>query len=147
MQQIIAASPTADPPALRMPLCFTAEGKGLEPSTPCGATDFESVSSPFGYPPDMVLCTLSAAPRQVRRSTSQTASGFHHLEHCFLDGHERAPSVQTLGSASELCHFDGGCERRIAQRGIGRHEQQQIQLKALPWLQREAAATLDTRDL
>lgn len=33
-------------------LAFTkAEGKGLEPSTPCGATDFESVSSPFGYPP------------------------------------------------------------------------------------------------
>jgi len=29
-----------------------AEGKGLEPSTPCGATDFESVSSPFGYPPE-----------------------------------------------------------------------------------------------
>src|SRR5437868_6726263 len=31
-----------------------AEGKGLEPSTPCGATDFESVSSPFGYPPGSV---------------------------------------------------------------------------------------------
>ena len=37
---------------------FQAEGKGLEPSTPCGATDFESVSSPFGYPPEDVS-TLS----------------------------------------------------------------------------------------
>jgi hypothetical protein len=28
-----------------------AEGTGLEPATPCGASDFESDSSPFGYPP------------------------------------------------------------------------------------------------
>ena len=28
-----------------------AEGTGLEPATPCGASDFESDSSLFGYPP------------------------------------------------------------------------------------------------
>jgi hypothetical protein len=32
-----------------------AEGTGLEPATPCGASDFESDSSPFGYPPDAML--------------------------------------------------------------------------------------------
>src|SRR5437764_15220767 len=30
---------------------LAAEGTGLEPATPCGASDFESDSSPFGYPP------------------------------------------------------------------------------------------------
>jgi hypothetical protein len=37
--------------AARIATSTLAEGKGLEPSTGYPATDFESVSSPFGYPP------------------------------------------------------------------------------------------------
>ncbi len=38
-------------PALKNIEKNRAEGKGLEPSTGCPASDFESDSSPFGYPP------------------------------------------------------------------------------------------------
>lgn len=33
----------------------TAEGTGVEPATPCGASDFESDRSPFAYPPRVYL--------------------------------------------------------------------------------------------
>ncbi len=62
----------------------TAEGTGLEPATPCGASDFESDSSPFGYPPKVILAQgLTAAradhmSRRVSRNHGCTATAALH---------------------------------------------------------------------
>src|SRR3954470_858971 len=51
-----------------------AEGTGLEPATPCGASDFESDSSPFGYPPRSNLAVARGADK-VRRSVGWQLPG------------------------------------------------------------------------
>ncbi len=56
-----------------------AEGKGLEPSTPCGATDFESVSSPFGYPPGEIgSLYISSKRRREKTSPARTQQEVEH---------------------------------------------------------------------
>ena len=52
---------------------FQAEGTGLEPATGCPASDFESDSSPFGYPPGLILAASrlgKTGDRAARRSAS-----------------------------------------------------------------------------
>src|SRR3954464_15308263 len=64
-----AAIVTVSTPRCKQPL-DTAEGTGLEPATPCGASDFESDSSPFGYPPGSNVAVTSGADK-VRRLAGQ----------------------------------------------------------------------------
>ncbi len=48
-------SQTQGPQGFVATLKNQAEGTGVEPATPCGASDFESDRSPFAYPPGIDL--------------------------------------------------------------------------------------------
>ncbi len=51
-----------------------AEGTGFEPATPFGAPDFESGSSPFGYPPASFLIIATFQARRQGYETQLCAS-------------------------------------------------------------------------